>query len=274
MVQRSARRKINGSSRSPRSVARVMHILDNVSGAPGGQSLAALSAHMRSPKSSVLSLLRGLVGAGYLVHEEGLYRLGAESYRVASAIVAARRFPDFARPTLQRLAEETGETTIIGVLAPEEDAVVYVDKIEPRTALRFAATIGDRRPLYCTSTGRILLAYQSPAAIERYLRHTKLVKLTPLTITDKRGMRTLLARVRAEGLATTIGEATEGVFGIAAPVRDGTGAVIASIVLAGPIARIKSRMPAIAERVRKAGHELSRMMGYVGSDADGPAPRK
>lgn len=275
MVQRSARRKIaSRSGQSPRSVARVMHILDHVSATPDGQSLAALSTHMRSPKSSVLSLLRGLVGAGYLVHEEGLYRLGAESYRVASAIVAARRFPDFARPTLQRLAEETGETTIIGVLAPEEDAVVYVDKIETRTALRFAAAIGDRRPLYCTSTGRVLLAYQPPEAIERYLRRTKLVRLTPLTITDKKGMRNLLARVRAEGLATTIGEATEGVFGIAAPVRDGTGSVIASIVLAGPVARIKSKMPGIAERVRNAGRELSRMMGYTGPSVTAQAPRK
>ncbi len=158
--------------------------------------------------------------------------------------------------------------------APEEDAVVYVDKIETRTALRFAAAIGDRRPLYCTSTGRVLLAYQPPEAIERYLRRTKLVRLTPLTITDKKGMRNLLARVRAEGLATTIGEATEGVFGIAAPVRDGTGSVIASIMLAGPVARIKSKTPGIAERVRNAGHELSRMMGYTGPSVTAQAPRK
>jgi DNA-binding IclR family transcriptional regulator len=243
-----------------------MHILDCVSGTSDGQSLAALSAHMRSPKSSVLSLLRGLVGGGYLVHADGVYRLGPESYRVASAIVATRRFPDFARPVLQQLAEETGETTIIGVLAPDEDAVIYIDKIEPRTALRFAATIGDRRPLYCTSTGRILLAYQSPAAIERYLSRNRLQKLTPLTITDKKSMRALLARVRVDGLATTIGEATEDLFGIAAPVRDGSGNVIASIVIAGPIARIRSRMPAIANRVRAAGDELSRLMGYVVPD--------
>jgi DNA-binding IclR family transcriptional regulator len=243
-----------------------MHILDYVSGASDGQSLAALSAHMRSPKSSVLSLLRGLVDAGYLIHGEGVYRLGPEAYRVASAIVAARRFPDFARPILKRLAEETGETTIIGILAPDEDAVIYIDKIEPRTALRFAATIGDRRPLYCTSTGRVLLAHQPPAAIERYLSRNRLQKLTPLTITDKKSMRALLARVRTDGIATTIGEATEDLFGIAAPVRDGSGTVTASIVLAGPIARIRSRMPAIANRVREAGDELSRLMGYVVTD--------
>jgi DNA-binding IclR family transcriptional regulator len=263
MLKRSTRRKSKTAGQSPRSVARVMHILDYVSAAPDGQSLAQLSAHMRSPKSSVLSLLRGLVGAGYLVHEDSAYRLGPESYRVASAIVAGRRFPDFARPTLQRLAEETGETSIIGVLAPDGDAVIYVDKIEPRSALRFAATIGDRRPLYCTSTGRVLLAYQPPEAIERYLARVKLVKLTPHTVTDKKGMRALLARVREEGLATTVGEATEDVHGIGAPVRDGTGAVIAAIVAAGPIARIKSKMPGIAERVREAGRELSRMMGQA-----------
>lgn len=257
------RNAMNRNSQSPRSVARIMHILDYVSAAPDGQSLAALSVHMGSPKSSVLSLLRGLVQSGYLVHGDGVYRLGAESFRVASAIVAARRFPDFVRPMLQRLAEDTGETAILGVLAPEADAVVYVDKIEPRSALRFAATIGDRRPLYCTSTGRVLLAFQPPEVIERYLSRNKLVKLTPLTTTGKKEMRDLLARVRSEGLATTIGEATEEVFGVAAPVRDGTGAVVASIVLAGPIARIRSKMPGIAQRVRDAGHELSRTMGYA-----------
>ncbi|MGL1659496.1 IclR family transcriptional regulator domain-containing protein, partial [Vibrio parahaemolyticus] len=46
------------------------------------------------------------------------------------------------------------------MLTDDGEEVTYIDKMESPKALRFAATIGHRRPLYCSSSGRVLLAYQ------------------------------------------------------------------------------------------------------------------
>src|SRR3546814_1154495 len=64
--------------------------------------------------------------------------------------------------------------------------LTYVDLIESRNALRFTVAIGDRRPLYCTAGGRVLLASLPDVELRRYLRGLKKQALTAETETDKR----------------------------------------------------------------------------------------
>jgi DNA-binding IclR family transcriptional regulator len=249
---------------SPRSVARVVEILGRLAEEPHGLSLSQLSQAMAVPKSSLLNLLRGLVGAGYVAHTEGGYRLGGETYRLAGAVLASRQFPEIARPVLQKLAEQSGETALVGVPTPDRQFVVYVDKVESRTAIRFAATVGDRRPLYCAVGGQVLLAFQPAEARDQYLRQTRLVAHTPRTVTDKRKLRAMLDQVRAEGVAVTQGEMTEGVAGVGAPIFDNAGHVMAAVIIAGPQERIAAKAPLLTMLVRNAGADISRLMGYAG----------
>lgn len=248
---------------SPRSVARVLAILERLAETPGGLTLAALSVVLRTPKSSLLNLLRGLAAANYVTHSDGHYSLSAESFRLAGTMLAGRRFPETAHPTLRRLAEQSGETAMIAVPSPDRRFMIYVDKVESETGIRFTATIGSRRPLYCSCAGRAFLAFQPPAWRDKYLKETKLVAQTGETVIDREDLRALLERARAEGIATTRGDMTDGAAGVAAPIFDQNREVIGSIIVAGPTERVAGRLAQHKVLVKAAGVAISQMMGFA-----------
>ncbi|AEB84233.1 helix-turn-helix domain-containing protein [Alicycliphilus denitrificans] len=80
-----------GEDRAPMALTRVLHLLRLLADRPGGLSLAQLSAALEAPKTSVLSLLRGLTAHCYLQRKDGLYRLGPESLAMGAQLVAARQ---------------------------------------------------------------------------------------------------------------------------------------------------------------------------------------
>ena len=249
----------------PRSVGRVLELLGRLAAAPQGLPLATLAATTGAPKTSLLGLLRALAAEGYAVQHEALWRLGPEAVGLARAILSAAGDGDLvatARPALERLAEQAGETAMLAVLAPDRRAMVYADKVESRTALRFAATVGDARPIHCTASGRVMLAFLPPPWPAEFLRTARLTPHSPTSVTDRRTLRRIVAETRAQGFAVTLGETTEGVAGIAAPIFDARGAVLAALMLAGPIARVEPRIAPLARRVREAARDVSRRLGH------------
>ena len=233
--------------------------------APEGVALASLAAATGAPKTSLLGLLRGLAAEGYAFQQETRWRLGPEAVGLARAILATSGDGDLAataRPALERLASAMGETSMLAVLAPDRRAMLYADKVESRTALRFAATVGDARPIHCTASGRVMLAFLPPPWPAEFLRTARLTAHSPTSVTDRRGLRRIVAETREQGFAVTLGETTEGVAGIAAPIRDARGEVVAALVLAGPIARVEPRLALLSRRVREAAGEVSRCLGH------------
>jgi DNA-binding IclR family transcriptional regulator len=248
----------------PRSVARVLHLLDRLAATPQGASLAALAQAVDAPKTTVLGLLRGLAAEGYAVQAGGAWHLGPESFGLARAVLAGQQpdgFGTAGHAVLEALAESTGETALLAVLAPDHGAMVYTDKVESRTALRFAATVGDRRPIHCTATGRVMLAFLPPPWPEEFLRKAKLTPLTRTSVTDRRTLRRIVAETRERGYAVSMGESTEGVVGIAAPVFDARGDAAASILLAGPRERMAPKLASLARTLRQSTRALSRQLG-------------
>lgn len=243
-----------------------MQILDILAEAGEGRTLASLSKEMGTPKSSVLNLLRSLTASGHVDHIEGFYHLGGESYRLASAILSKRRFPEIARPTLKRLVDDIGETALIGVMSQEETALVYIDKIETRQSLRFAISIGDRRPLYCTAGGIILLAFQPESKTEDYIRDIKMEPLTPKSKATKKELRAAIEQARKDGYAINMDGATEGATGIAAPIFDSDG-IVATLSVAAPSARISERIDELLQHTQAAALEISRLMGAPSDNA-------
>jgi len=254
---------------SPRSAARIPHILRLLADLPAGATLADLSAWSATPKSSLLALLRALTASGYLCRRGGRYAIGPEAVKLASSIVAQRKFPDIAVGIVDALAHATGESALLAELAADAPAAVYIYKAESRNALRFIAALGAREPLYPSAVGRVLLAFQPRDWQEDYLSTTKLAPLTSKTIKSKRELKRMLERVRRERRATSLEETIDGVVGIAAPIFDRTGALLAGLVLGMPLARALARLPALEAQVSEAAAEISRLMGFAGGRRDG-----
>ncbi|WCT73456.1 IclR family transcriptional regulator [Sphingomonas naphthae] len=251
-------------TQSPQSVTRVIHILEALARAPGAVGLADLSRMLGSPKSSLAALLRGLAEIDFVIVAEGAYRLGPGAFGLGSALMEARRHlqsSDLVRQGMRRLAERSGETVLFAVRA-DADTITYVDAVESRNAVRFAVAVGDRRPLYSTAGGRMLLATGPQEEVPRYLDRVKPVSYTPETITAKRALADAVAAARDAGVAQTVGQSGEGITGTAAPIHDATGTVLGALVVAAPSSRSQDRLAELVALVTGEAAAISRSLGY------------
>ncbi|HZG73923.1 MAG TPA: IclR family transcriptional regulator, partial [Chondromyces sp.] len=165
-------------------------------------------------------------------------------------------------PILQRLVQEVNETAHIGML--EGTNVIYLSRVECKHPVQILSHVGRRNPLHCTSSGKVLLAYQAEEFIKQYIDEG-LPSYTAHTITDPDGLRQALESVREQEYAVSVEEINEGVASIAAPVRDYTGKVMYAVSVIGPIHRMDPHDRSLIHQVKHAAKEISESLGYRGT---------
>ncbi|ABE34034.1 bacterial transcriptional regulator family protein [Paraburkholderia xenovorans LB400] len=252
-----------------RSPARVLQVIYELATSTNGLSLARLASLTHLPKTSLLTLLRSLEAANYVVNVSGMYQLGTETYAIAAAITAKERFLPTARPALQALFADTGETVQIGILVQDEALAETIEMIETRKPVRFSMAIGLRRPLHSSSIGKLLLAHQPVEWTRTYLKHHELEAFTPQTITSEVDLLAELERIRQNGISISHESMFEGMSGISAPIWNEAGYMLAGISVTGPTYRLRPEESRIRELAQRTGEDISRKLGYAG-----PYPRK
>jgi IclR family transcriptional regulator, pca regulon regulatory protein len=85
--------------------------------------------------------------------------------------------------------------------------------------------------------GRVMLAALPEDQLEAYLARVDFRQLTPRTITTPTALRSELSRVRGRGWALVDQELEDGLRSVAAPVRDGSGRVVAAVNLSAHASR-------------------------------------
>lgn len=226
----------------PRSLMRLLGLFDVLAKSADGMSLAELNVALETPKSSLLNLLRPLVAEAYLMHDGVRYRLGPAIFRMSANVMAAWNFSKVLRPFLHELSHACKETVYLGVLDVEEKVVTYVEVLESAQSVRYSIAVGQRRPLYCTAAGRILLAHAPAPFLEAYLRTVNLEKLTPYTRCTSGALIEELAQVRDTGIAISKGEWVTESGGMSVPIRAPDGAVIAAMAIGAPIERFEANV--------------------------------
>jgi IclR family acetate operon transcriptional repressor len=241
----------------PRSLARLLGLFEVLAKRSKGRTLAELNALLKSPKSSLLNLLRPLVTEGYLTYEDGRYWLGTSIFRLAASIMSVWNFSSTLRPYLDELAERADESVYIGVLDPVAKTVTFVDAIDSRHPVRFSVPVGTVAPLYCTAAGQVLLAFSSEEFQAEYLRSAKLETRAPRTITTQKALRAAIGEVRKSGIAISVGESTAGAAAIAAPIFGADGKVLAAIVVGGPAERLSPKFAALQPVIKDVAERAS-----------------
>ncbi|MCP1336288.1 IclR family transcriptional regulator [Futiania mangrovi] len=262
-------RSTSPAEAGPRALRRAFEIADLLARAPSGLSLAEISERIGAPKSSVLALLRALVGLNLATRADDRYEIGPALFNLAGAITAKWRIAPIARPFMQRLHALTGETVILAELNSFAREVQYIDQIESTNPVRYTVQIGDTRPLYCSAAGRLLLAFQTADWIEEYLASTPMTRITEQTITNTEEVRRKLVRVRQEGFSLSSEEFTDGGAGFAAPIIHRDGSVHYALVLATVAMRVRQKGEFFRSAVMDAAADLSRAMGHDGSTESG-----
>jgi len=259
---------------APLALDRCMRLLEALVALPEGATLTVLARSLGTPKSSLLSLLRGLKASGYVAERDLVYRLGPAMLALAGRIVGGQEpLETVARPILQRLADDAEETSILAVMTADERATRYVAMVEIDAALRFAVKVGSRRPLHASASGLLLAAFQDEAWIDGFLRETALDAYTDMTVTDPVMLRVMLRSIREEEFAITNESMTVGVTGLAAPVRDAEGVVRAALLLGGPSARMTRKLDQLRDALMRNARALSGLPAVTFERASGQALR-
>lgn len=216
---------------SVQSIRRAFDVLTSLADGPLGVTDVAERSGL--PKSTAARLLATLAreGAVEQVPDGTSWRLGPRLVTLAAGFSFARSLAAIARPTLVDLAEASGEAAGLGI--PDGDLIHYIDQVDTPNPVLVRDWTGARAPLHAVSSGQVLLAFRSPAVIERYLERP-MERFTESTLTDPEAVRERLREVRRHGFAWAIAEFDPDIASVAAPIADASGEVIAAVHLHGP----------------------------------------
>lgn len=193
--------------------------------------LAGPTAHRLVLQLEKRGLLKRALGSKKVLGGEALLNLGL------SALDAAVR-GDRPHQILLSVAAELGEHVQLGTRMDND--VLYLDTARaPRSGAGLQFEQGRRAPLHCTSIGKIFLAELSDDEFAWWLAHTPLQEATPRTIIKPAALRSVIAKVRSSGWATSKDEFAAGVIGCAVPIRTADGRLIAGLGISVPDARVK-----------------------------------
>lgn len=191
----------------------------------------------------------------------GKYRLGLRLFEFGTKAVAHIDLRERVRPYLERLVYETGETAHLCIL--DRGEMLSLANVESSRTLRTPSTVGHRIPVHCTAAGKAVLAFLPESELNALLKKRDLKTYTRNTITSLRRLKAELQLIRKRGYAVDNEEIEEGLKCIAAPIRDYSGGVIASMSIAGPVFRItKDKTSSMARSVIEAANQLSAELGY------------
>jgi DNA-binding IclR family transcriptional regulator len=256
-------RKTQGErGNSVQAVVRALALLDALADAPSDLGIAELSRRVGLHASTTHRLLSTLLSLGYVRQdgETNRYALGAKAFHLAESYLAQMDLRRIARPGLERLCQETGETANLVILDGRE--ALYLDKAESPQTLRIFSRIGRRAPLYCTAVGKVLLADRPKAEADALVGRGPFEALTAHTITSAAQLRRELQKTREQGFALDREECEEGGYCIAAPLRNARGRVEAALSVSGPTLRLTAaRVEEIVPIVCRIAQEISLQLG-------------
>jgi len=218
------------------SSQRALAILDLLA-AEGSLGTNEIARRLGTTASTVSRQLGTLVESGYAerVADSGQYRLGVRLVHLANLVLARFDVRTVARPHLEALAEETGETVTLSV-AGDRDAVT-IDFVAARHHVQGVTELGRPSVAHATAAGKVMLAFTARRP-EPPLR-----AYTERTITDPAVLERELEAIRSRGWADAYEEREPNLNAIAAPVRGGDGGLAGVVALQGPVPRF-GRAPA------------------------------
>jgi DNA-binding IclR family transcriptional regulator len=248
------------SSKLIEAVDKALCVLECFSDITPEMSLKELSEATGLNKSRILRLAGTLAAHGFLVRRKNsLYSLGPQLLILGKIYERSNNLIANARPIMKELALLTGES--VKLFAVEGKQRICLARELGPSRLHYAIKEGERLPLFAGAGGKVLMAYCSAAFRDEVLDQG-LERVTPATIIKREELLKELAKIRANGYAVSIGELVCEVGGIAVPVFDADGNVVASLIVAGPLQRFDGELyREKLDDLVEAGRKLSYLLG-------------
>jgi len=228
----------------------------------GPASLSELSNRLGLNRSTVHRLASALVERDYLrlVPGEG-YMLGNKLLELGEAARHQLNLPRVARPHLERLSEETGDTVHLGVL--DVGKALYLDKLPGQRRIEIGSRVGERHPLCSTGLGKALMLDLSPDEWRTYYR----AEFGPRDKVGKSftAWSERMRKYAAGGYSFDVEENEDKIRCVGAPIRDDSGAIIAAVSVSSVAQYMThARMTELIGTVTGTADKISQELGWRG----------
>lgn len=191
--------------------------------------LKDLSEKLGMNKSTTYRMLSSLAKYNYVEknYETKKYKLSIKFAEIGNQVIHNLNIINISKKYIDELNSITKETIHLAILT--KDKVMYIDKRESLRSIRLYSQIGRITPWHCTGVGKVILAFQSKEFIKNAIESIDFYKYTDNTITKKEDFLKELSKIEKQGYATDREEHEENVGCIAAPIRDHSARVMASV---------------------------------------------
>lgn len=253
------------------ALAKGLSLLDLVADADQPQRFAELLKLSGLSKPTFARILRTLIAFRLVRHDEeqGTYTLGPRFLELSHKVWDSFDLISVARPELERLSAELGETVALCKL--DGDSVIYLAE-SSGMGLSVHVRAGDRMPIYCTAAGKAFLAFQDPSLTRAYTDSAALTKHTDTTLTTHSALEGDLALTKARGYAVSYQEYLAEVNGVSTVVSAPDGTPLGALTILAPASRLGE------EQIHPAGRDLiaaaRRITGAAGAVAISSRPQQ
>ncbi len=246
-----------------RSVDQTLDVLELLARADRPVGVTEIARSLSLSPSGVHRLLAALRERGYAAQDPatGRYTRGLQCFSLAALAASRQTLRAVADDHLRALNEATGEAVHLTVY--ESGHVVYIDKLESHHETAPVSRVGERAPAHCVATGRAIIAYLPLTEIEMLIERG-LQPFTDSTIADRAALLADLEATRTRGYALNRGSWRAAVGGVAAPIRDFSGMVQASVGCCLPLERLNDQATAdLASQTIQTAAAISEELGFV-----------
>lgn len=256
--------RLEASEDYVQSLARGLSVLRVMGSAAATLTNGELAARTGLSRPVVRRLLLTLDALGYVAEQDGRYFLTPKVMEFGFAYLSTLPLREIAEPVLQQISKSLHESCSVAVR--DGGDIVYVARVAAQRIMSISLAVGTRLPLYCTSLGRAMLAFDQPCAVDQYLEGVTLTRRTEHTVTSKRALRAKLNEVRERGYALLDEELELGVRSIAVPILDGSGRALAAMNVSGDARRMSTRdmVATVLPALTKGAAEVTRGLALQG----------
>ncbi len=223
-----------------------------------------LARRLDLPRSTVFRLLATLESAGFVekVDDGHAYQLGLGVLRLGFEYLASLELTQLGAPILQQFTEATGYASNLVVL--DGRSIVYVAKVAPSSPFRSSVSVGTRLPAHATVLGRVLMRDMSLAELRALYPEQQLQSYSARTPATVQALYEQIQEDRRQDYVMAEAYFESHISTIAAPVRDISARVIASIGTTVPSDQIRAQdQQGLIDQVRGAAMQLSRLLNYA-----------
>lgn len=222
------------------SLSRGLEILSSFSRTSRKMTLSEVAAETGMSRATARRFLLTLVKEGYVVTDGKLFDLTPKVLDLGFSVLSKVGIWERARPFMERLSEQTGESCTAAILDGLD--VVYVAGVQAHNIISVGITVGSRQSAFYTANGRVLLASQPEENWDGIIANARLVPRTRHSVTNKAEFRTILETVRRDGWSLVNEELEEGLLSIAIPLMYRSDELAGAINIAVPTIRSTPEM--------------------------------